>query len=431
MVRAGADGFRLNFSHGSLDEKRKVISVIRGVEREEGLHLPIIGDLQGPKIRLGDFKPFRLGRGSVFKLSRRGGEGSVPLVNTELLDVLDEGDEVVFGDGDLMAVVVERGDDEVLLESMTEGVLEPRRTVTVRGKEVDLPPLTEKDLRDLEFIAGEDLEMVALSFVKHREDVALLRSRLRDLGSKAWVVSKIETVEAVRNLEEIVEESDLVLVARGDLGTKLPLETIPQLQRRIIEVSMEYGKPSVVATQLLDSMIEKPAPTRSEVVDVYEAVSSGCDCLLLTNETAVGKYPVESLEWLSRIAVEAEGFTDPPRRKGVKETLYDKFALGVVELAEAIDACIIAYTRAGNTARRLARYRPRVDVFAFSGNVGVLRRLNLLWGVTPKRLVRGPESLEALSGIARSLGLHAGREALVMVRGSLGETTDTVRVEKA
>ncbi len=427
MVRSGVDGFRLNFSHGTLEEKEEEIEVIRDVEREEGHPLPIIGDLQGPAVRLGEFEPVSLSRGSTFTLSRDGSEG-IPVPYDDFFKLVERGDMVLFEGGRIAARTLEAAGGKVVAEALVEGTLKPRKTVAIRGKEFDLPSITEKDGRDLEFAMKEDLEYIALSFTRSKEDVKELRDRLEEADSGSWIIAKIETIPGVENVDSIAEEADALLVARGDLGAKFPLETIPTLQMRIIEAAIRHGKPSIVATQLLDSMMENPIPTRSEVVDVYTAVRDGADALLLTGETAIGRHPVESAEWTNRIASYSErGYG--PRRLAEGDTVYDRFALGVVELAEAIDAKIAAYTRGGFTARRLSRYRPRIPLNVFAPTLETLRKVALLWGARPAALVKGEVDLKGLADIAVENGIADKGDRLVLVRGRLEETTDVVRIE--
>ncbi len=426
MVAAGADGFRLNFSHGTHEQKDAEISRVRAVEGSSGKYLPIIGDLQGPTVRLGDFQPIQVSRGSRVRLVR-GGSGGIPVPSDEFFRVVEVGDEVTFEGGRISARVVERSSDQVLVEVMVEGTLAPRKTVAIRGKEYDLPSLTEKDLEDLKFIVDRGLEYVALSFVRTREDVRRLREALSEMGGDAWVIAKIETMPGVENVESIAEEADALLVARGDLGAKFPLEEMPFIQSRIIGAARSRGKPSIVATQLLDSMMENPVPTRSEVVDVFTAVRDGADAVLLTGETAAGRHPVESVDWACRIAERAERDYSPGRAPMVAPTIYDEFALGVVELAESVGARIVAYTGGGNTARRIARHRPSMGAHVFTRDVATARRIALLWGIYPAGVYE-PGNLDELAEEAARRGIAGEGERLVLVRGATKGATDILRV---
>jgi pyruvate kinase len=427
MTAAGADGFRLNFSHGTHEEKAAEIAAVRSLEGRLGRFLPLIGDLQGPTVRLGDFQPVQVSRGSRVVLSKDG-EG-VPVPSDEFFRLAEVGDVVTFEGGRIPARVVEKSGSRAVVEIMVEGVLAPRKTVAIRGKEYDLPSLTDKDEADLRFIAEHGLEYVALSFVRTRDDVRRLREALSELGSDAWIVAKIETIPGVENAEGIAEEADAVLVARGDLGAKFPLEEMPFVQSRILEAARSRGKPSIVATQLLDSMMENPVPTRSEVVDIFTAVRGGADAVLLTGETAAGRHPVESVDWASRIVARAEEGYSPGRSSpGRDSTIYDSFALGVVELAESIGARIIAYSHGGHTAMRLARYRPSVDVYVFTPNEGVARRVSMLWGIRPAGIAADLD-LEGLAAEARRRGIAGEGDRLVLVRGMRSGATDLLRVE--
>ncbi|MFP3282816.1 MAG: pyruvate kinase [Nitrososphaeria archaeon] len=430
MVAAGADGFRLNFSHGTHDEKSGEIGIVRALEGKAGRYIPIIGDLQGPTVRLGDFQPVRISRGSRIVLTRDGGEG-IPVPSDEFFRIVDVGDVIAFEGGRTSARVVEKSGGSVAAEALMEGILAPRKTVAVRGKEYDLPSPTEKDMDDLRFIVEKGLEYVALSFVRTRDDVKRLRDALSDLGSDAWIMAKVETIPGVENVDSIAEEADAVLVARGDLGAKFPLEDMPFIQRRIVDAAGAHGRPSIVATQLLDSMMENPIPTRSEVVDVFTAVRDGADAVLLTGETAAGRHPVESVEWASRIIERSEEGYSPARGVGdvgKGASIYDLFALGVVELAESMGAKIVAYSRGGNTARRIARYRPSTDTYVFTADEGAARRIAILRGINPAGIT-GNVDLEGLAGEAARRGIAKEGDILVLVRGMLKETTDLVRVK--
>ncbi|MDP7981974.1 MAG: pyruvate kinase [Conexivisphaera sp.] len=428
IAAAGADGFRLNFSHGTHEQKAAEIAGIRALEEKLGRHFPVMGDLQGPTVRLGDFQPVQVSRGSRVTLTRDGGSG-IPVPSDEFFRLVEVGDEVTFEGGRIAARVVERSGGAVAVEALVEGTLAPRKTVAIRGKEYDLPSPTEKDMLDLKFIVEQGLEYVALSFVRSREDVRRLREALSELGSDAWVIAKVETIPGVENVDAVAEESDAVLVARGDLGAKFPLEDMPFIQTRIVDAARAKGKPVIVATQLLDSMMENPIPTRSEVVDVFTAVRDGADAVLLTGETAAGRHPVESVEWASRIVARAEeGYAPRRMAMGDGASVYDAFALGVVELAESMDAKIVAYSRSGNTARRIARHRPRVDTYVFTPDVRTARKISLIWGVIPAGIL-GATDLEGLANEAVRRGLAEEGDRLVLVRGVQKDTTDMLRVK--
>ncbi|MGC8969631.1 MAG: pyruvate kinase [Conexivisphaera sp.] len=428
MVRAGADGFRLNFSHGTHEEKAAEVAAVRAAEGKLGGHIPIMGDLQGPTVRLGDFQPVQVSRGSRVVLTRDGKEG-VPVPSDEFFRLVEAGDEVAFEGGRIFARVVERSSGRAVVEALVEGTLAPRKTIAIRGKEYDLPSPTEKDLSDLRFIVEQGLEYVALSFVRTRDDVRRLREALSELGSDAWIVAKVETIPGVENVDSIADEADAVLVARGDLGAKFPLEDMPFVQARIVGAARSHGRPSIVATQLLDSMMENPIPTRSEVVDVFTAIRDGADAVLLTGETAAGRHPVESVEWAARIVARAEEGYSPGRATMAEgATVYDTFALGVVELAEAVGAKIIAYSRSGNTARRISRHRPSVEAYVFTPDARVARRISLLWGVVPAGVLEVAD-LEELAAEAARRGIVEEGDRLVLVRGVQKDTTDVLRVK--
>lgn len=417
LIKEGADGFRLNFSHGSLNEKEKVIGLLRKVGKDK----PIIGDLQGPTVRLGKFDPLTLKTGQSFTVSL---ERDIPIPSKEFFGLIDEGDKVLFEAGRITTKVLKVNGREALLETLVGGELKPGKTVAVEGKEYPFPALTEKDLKDLEFCVKKDVDAIALSFVKRREDVKDLRRRLEELGSDAWIIAKIETKSSVHNIDGIVEEADAILVARGDLGAHFPLEKIPIVQRRLVRRAMESGKPSIIATQLLDSMISNPIPTRAEVMDVYSATSMGADALLLTGETAIGSYPLEALKWLIKVAREAEKEGIEHKRSGSEE-LFDRFAKGVTLMADSLGGKIVAYTRTGKTASRLSAYRPRKGIIAITPHLKVIRRISLLWGVFG--VIFQSEEAEKIIDHLKGKG-YLKDELVVFTKGLRKGATDSVKV---
>jgi pyruvate kinase len=417
LIKEGVNGFRLNFSHGNTDEKEGIIRLLRGIGKDK----PIIGDLQGPTVRLGKFTPLTLKTGQRFTVSL---EGIVPIPSKEFFNLIDKGDRVLFEAGRITTKVLKVNGREALLETLVGGVLRPGKTVAVEGKEYPFPALTEKDLRDLEFCVKKGIDAIALSFVKRKEDVRDLRRRLEELGSDAWIIAKIETKSGVHNIDGIVEEADAILVARGDLGAHFPLEKIPMVQRRLVRRAMESGKPSIIATQLLDSMMSNPIPTRAEVMDVYSATIMGADALLLTGETAIGNYPIEALRWLIKVAREAEKEGIEYKRSG-SEGLFDRFAKGVALMADSLGGKIVAYTRTGKTASRLSAYRPSKGIIAVTPYLKVTRRISLLWGVFGVTY-RG-EEVEDIIRYLQDRG-YLKDELVVFTKGLRKGATDSVKV---
>ena len=426
MVKAGADIIRLNFSHGSHEDMQRMIKIVRDVEVELDKPLPVVADLQGPTVRLGDFETVNVKTGSEVNFSLQG--NGIPIPSGDSFKLAEKGDSLAFEGGMLWGVVIAKGTDTVTVRMEMDGELSSRKTVAIQGKEYDLPPLTEKDLDDLEFSVGQGIDGIALSFVKKGQDIRDLRGRLEALGSDAFIIAKVETISAVRNLEEIAEEADSIMIARGDLGSHFPQEKIPEIERTAINTALRVGKPSIVATQLLDSMIKNPMPTRAEIMDVFMAVSMGADGLLVTGETAVGKYPIRTVDWLNRISREAEGYSEfKPTFKATQT--YDRFAEGVVKLADMIDGKLIAYTHTGKTPQRLGRFRPSGGLVGAATNIRICRRIALVWGVTPIFVPDlREENIEELIRISKRRGLLRKGNVAIVTRSLREGVTDAIRL---
>lgn len=432
MIKEGASAIRINFSHGKETDWVKWIKLIREAEVEKGVEIPIIGDLSGPGIRTSNETQVELIEGQTVTISMDN-SGEIPIKEPLFFSTLEPGDLVLIDDGkiSLKAEKVRAGRAE--LKVVSGGKLQPSKSVVIKEKETPLPPLTEKDLKDVRFSAENDVDFLAMSFVRGSDSIEQLRGILRLLGSDIGILAKIETKSGVSRFEEIARVSDGVIIARGDLGMHYDLEEIPNLQRSLIEKARILKKPVIVATQFLETMRENPVPTRSEVMDVYSAVLSGVDGLMVTAETAIGKYPVECVRWISRIITRAEEeLTTPKREKG--KTLSERFSYGVVTLAESLGAKILIYTRGGNTPRRISSHRPLVPVYAGSPNPRTRRKVKLYWGVEPV-LVPGKEYdyekglIKTMSSAKREGKIVRG-DVVVLTYGIRGETTHTVRIER-
>lgn len=380
------DGFRINFSHGDEDEWQARINAIRGLEGKFKKHFAIIGDLQGPSVRIGSMNTLQVLRSSIvcFKYGVSCSDG-VPVPHREFFNVVQPGDIVLTDDGRLQLMVKEANGSSVEAEALTSGFLKKGKVLVVKGKEYSFPSITEKDYNSLKFTVKEGLDYIAVSYVKSSEDIKCVREVLSKLNSPdIKVIAKIETKKAILNIDDVVNECDYVLVARGDLGLHFNLEDVPSMQKLIIRKSIQYGKPVMVATQLLESMIENPIPTRAEAVDIYSAVLEGADALLLTGETAVGKYPVEAVRWLRKISEKSEVEFQTINRESLSlPSIRDRFALGVIKLAEDIGAKILIYTKTGLTAFRMARFKSKVEIYASSSNLKVIRQLSILHNIRP------------------------------------------------
>ncbi len=426
LVNAGASGFRINFAHGDSNFWKVLADNVRKAERVTGKPLTLITDLEGSSIRLGELsEPLTLKKGDVAKLipqQRVEEPGIIPFPNKKVLSELEEGDILVMDDGRIELRVVKVSGNEVEVIALTDAVIKSRKGVVVQNKEFNLPVLTKKDLDDLKFACRIRTDYIGLSYVRNADNVQVLKELLREMGCHAKVIAKIETKSAVRNVEDIARVADVILVARGDLGMNFGLEEIPRIQRKIVEASLRVGKPVIVATQLLESMVENPVPTRAEVVDTYVAVSEGVDALMLTGETAAGKYPVEAMRWLHRIVSKAEA-SEIIRTYREGGPLKRRYAKGVAELAEDLSAKIIIYSSTGITACHLASIRPSVPFYVAVPDMRVARSINILWGVNPiitptKNHEEGLE--EAFKKLVRMDEISIG-DLIVMTYGMKGE----------
>ncbi len=388
LVRAGADSFRVNMSHGDHAMHSQTIANIRAVEKDAGRPLGILADLQGPKLRVGGFEggKVRINHGAHFTLDRDpspGDDTRVCLPHPELFEVLDKGERLLIDDGKLRLNVTRAGKDEILCTAEVGGEISDRKGVNVPDSVIPVPALTEKDRRDLAFAIGEGVDWIGLSFVQRPEDVAECR---RLMGGYGALMAKIEKPAAVNRLDEILEMCDGLMVARGDLGVELNPEEVPPLQKRIVETARGTGKPVVVATQMLESMISSPTPTRAEVSDVANAVYDGADAVMLSAETAIGDWPVEAVTIMDRIAKQVEGDVTYGERIHIAETppdstLADALALSCARIADTLPIeGIIVFTGSGSTARRVARERPSVPMLMLTPSLVTARRVALLWG---------------------------------------------------
>ena len=396
LVRAGLDVARLNFSHGSHAQKAELIQMVRTIAREEGKPICILADLQGPKIRTGtlkDHKPVQLIAGKLLTITPREIEGTASLVSTvfkTLAENLEPGSRILLSDGLIELRVQAIKGLDVVCEIVNGGMLGEKKGINLPGIPVKVPSLTEKDEEDLIFAIGQGVDSVAVSFVRTADDVRHVKSRLAALKSDAWIIAKLEKPQAIEHLDSILEVADGIMVARGDLGVEVPPEKVPAIQKHIIRRAAEYRKPVITATQMLESMIENPRPTRAEASDVANAIYDGTDAVMLSGESAAGKYPVESVAMMAKIVVETEHQIriDPSpstivhraTRLSVAETICECTA----HAAQDLDVAAIAiFTETGTTARLLSKYHPDPPIFALSPFQSVINRCMLLWGTFP------------------------------------------------
>lgn len=389
LFEAGADAFRVNMSHGDQQSKVAVIEAIRGLERQYGRPTTILADLQGPKLRVGRFAEGRvtLETGQRFTLDRSNEPGDatrVELPHQEIFAAIARDARLLLDDGKLVLRVLDHDDDKIVTEVVVGGALSNSKGLNVPDVVLPMAALTPKDISDLHFAVEQGVDWIALSFVQRPEDLAEARKLI---GGKAALLAKIEKPSAVARLEEIVEQCDGVMVARGDLGVELPPQSVPPLQKRIVETARRLGRPVVVATQMLESMITSPSPTRAEVSDVATAVYDGADAIMLSAESAAGSWPVESVAMMNDISHAVE--RDPAHGDRVHFTVLrpdpttaDALAEAAKNIAATVDAkAILCFTKSGSTARRIARERPAVPIMVLTPQIDTARRLGLLWGV--------------------------------------------------
>jgi pyruvate kinase len=389
LFEAGADVFRLNFSHGNHDDHKKRFDIIRSMEEKYHRSVGILLDLQGPKLRVGEFQDGRvkLETGNRFRLDLSDGPGDinrVSLRHPEIFQALEEGTDLLLDDGKIRLRVMEFGNDFAETEIITGGVLSNHKGVNVPSVVLPLSSLTEKDLQDLRYGLDLGVDWVALSFVQRPEDLADARKLI---AGRAGVMAKLEKPAAMDHLDEIVNLSDAVMVARGDLGVEVPPEDVPALQKRIVFTCRAAGKPVIVATQMLESMVSAPTPTRAEASDVATAIYDGADAIMLSAETAVGDYPVEAVAMMDRIVRRVE--SDPHYRKMMEAYRYDPEATAADaitaaarQVAHTISASVIVtFSSTGSTTLRCARERPMVPILSLTPRSDTARRLALAWGV--------------------------------------------------
>ena len=415
LMIVGADAFRINMSHGDKRQKARLVEHIRALEKELRRPTTIVFDLQGPKLRVGHFDGGAaiVEKGQSFIFDRDGAPGDrrrVQLPHPELFQAVKAGARILVDDGKIRLTVVEAGEDRIVTEVEVGGRISDNKGVNVPNVLVPIPALTKKDRGDLEFALEQRADWIALSFVQRPEDVAEARSLI---GERAALMAKIEKPAAIDRLNDIVALADGVMVARGDLGVELPPEDVPPLQNRIIACARQFGKPVVVATQMLESMINSPTPTRAEVSDVATAIYDGADAVMLSAESAAGQYPCEAVAMMDRIAASVEGDPVFPARihftqTRLEPTTADALAGSARQIASTISAkAMVCYTSSGSTARRISRERPSVPLLAMSASINTSRRMGLLWGVHAVH-TRDVSSFEEMVEKAKRMALRHG-----------------------
>jgi pyruvate kinase len=396
LVQAGVDVFRLNFSHGSHADHLEVIERVLAINEQYNLHIGLLADLQGPKLRVGKIKDnaLTLSEGDIITItndeSAEGTMDNIYMSYDQFAEDCQVGERILMDDGKLVFEVVDTNKkNTVRLKALHGGVLSSNKGVNLPDTNVKLPSLTEKDREDLEFILTQRVNWIALSFVRRASDLDPVKDAIEKAKHPAKVMAKIEKPEAVRNIRDIIRAANGIMVARGDLGVEMPIEQLPMTQKELVHLCMQYARPVIVATQMMDSMISNPSPTRAEVTDVANAVLDGADAVMLSGETSVGKFPTLVIQYMSRIIAEAEKQYWPQittRRpypsKNFKLFHSDVICFNACRVAEEIGAKgIVGLTTSGYTAFKVSSFRPQSRIFIFSDNHDRLGALNLLWGV--------------------------------------------------
>ncbi len=395
LVKAGVNVFRLNFSHGAYDNKAEVINWIRQINKTEPYNIAILGDLQGPKLRVGDLEDGKIelipGNTFIFTTEKMvGTKDKIYVSYPQLSTDVKVGERIFLDDGKMEVMVQEiLNDKEVKVSVTLGGTLTPKKGVNLPDSALSQPSLTEKDIADLDFIIEQDLDWVALSFVRKAIDIIDLKKRIQAKNSKIKVIAKIEMPEALKNIRDIIVESDGIMVARGDLGVEVPVEQVPLIQKDLIQKCMHRAKPVIVATQMMESMLDRTKPNRSEVTDVANAVLEGADAVMLSAETAMGSYPTLVVETMSKIILEVERHVYDYDRDDIltpqphsPSFLSDALCYTACHLAKDLNAnALIGMTQSGYTGFMLSSYRPKAPLYIFSKERTLINQLSLSWGV--------------------------------------------------
>jgi pyruvate kinase len=441
LVRAGLDVARLNFSHGTHPEKLKLIEMVRKVSREEGKPICILGDLQGPKIRTGRLKnriPVQLKAGQKLTITPRDIAGTSTLIATTfptLAENLEPGARILLSDGLIELYVLAVHGQDTECEVVNGGMLGEHKGINLPGIPVRVPSLTAKDEEDLEFAIKNGVDAIAVSFVRTAEDIRLVRHRVAAMGAETWIIAKLEKPQAIQHLESILEAADGVMVARGDLGVEMPPEKVPAIQKHVIRRAGDYRKPVITATQMLESMIENPRPTRAEASDVANAIYDGTDAVMLSAETAAGKYPVDAVKMMAKIVLETESqepeirTSDRSQSGHVRLSVAETICESMAHAAEDLDISAIAvFTETGTTARQLSKYRPKSPIFGLSSVERVIHRMTLLWGVQPllcNKLATAEQMVETAERLLEEGGHVQPRQILGIVAGTRTKSGST------
>lgn len=392
MVKAGVDVFRLNFSHGNRDFQRKLFEQIRSINEEQGFNLAVLADLQGPKMRIGEMQngEVEIYDGNQIRISTKDGVGTAEKVfirYDQFAEDVNPGEKVLVDDGKIVLEIVSTNrKDEAIATIINGGKLSSNKGFNLPNTKISLPSLTPKDLEDLEYALSFDVEWIGLSFVRSASDVIELKHLIQSQNKSTKVIAKIEKPEAIEDIDNIIKEADGIMVARGDLGVEIPMQEVPLIQKALVKKCLKASKPIIIATQMMESMIVNYNPTRAEVNDVANSIMDGADAVMLSGETSVGKYPVRVIESVQKIIQNVEGFEGVYNNDFMHITrerfITDAICRAAVELADKTRAKgIITMTFTGYTAFEISSYRPKADIYVFTGNRSILNQLSLIWGV--------------------------------------------------
>jgi pyruvate kinase len=437
LIKNGANGLRLNFSHGTHAGHGQFIKWIRKASKELGKPVAIIQDLQGPKVRLGDFDHIvnvQAGQSLQFQYMGTYKVGGPIPTQYDLSKKVKRGERLYLYDGKVRTTVTSVKDGIVHARAENNGILIKRKGINLPDTDFGGDIITRKDIADLAYGSTQDIDYVSLSFIQTASDIEDLRRRLRNLNSNAKIIGKIETAAAVENLEEIVQAADALMIARGDLAVETPPESVPIVQRKIVGLGLRYGKPTIVATQMLASMTETPEPTRAEVSDVATAVLIGADCVMLSDETASGKYPIEAVQIMKRVIRYTEN--NAPLKVSYPDyedhSRQSSISRAILSLADSIQAqAIVAETKSGATALQIATRRPIIPVIAVTSDVRTLQQLALVYGVKSYIRPVDAHAAEKLSDWLRSNKVFHKDDIVVTVSGQypgVVGATDTIKV---
>ncbi len=393
MFLEGVNVCRLNFSHGNYNEYSKTIQNIRELNKETGLNIAILADLQGPKIRIGEIRnnEIELIQESIIKINTKeqiGNELSFSINYTQLPNDVKKGEKILLDDGKLSLEVISTDKrNKITAKVINGGILSSNKGVNLPNTKISMPSLTEKDLKDLEYALEENVDWIGLSFVRSAKDIIQLKNLITKKSGKAKVIAKIEKPEAIKDIDKIITESDALMVARGDLGVEIPYQNVPLIQKMLINKCIINAKPVIVATQMMESMILKSTPTRAEVNDVANAVLDGADAVMLSGETSVGEYPIEVIRTMNNILLEMETFDGIYNKaefpeKNQSRFITDSICFNACRLSNRIDAdAILTMSFSGYTAYKIASQRPKAKIYVFTSNKQILTQLSLIWGV--------------------------------------------------